>query len=311
MTFLLRDTDDKQYLVDSAVSYELVSEIGAACSGLRLYFDSDDEIGEIYSVQVKNDRGTLIFNGLCDLQRESRKADTAEYFIYARSTAAVLADNEAAPFEYKNPTARQLFAVNAKGFGFTCDLPDIYTENSYIVSKGTSCFGAVNNFVFMMTGRSVYVDESNTLKIYSESKTVKRLEDYDVISQSFTINRCDVISRVDYKMNASEEYKYHYASSLAQRNKIIRSRKMNLSGLPPLQRENAAKNKLAASIDNYYCFKVQLAGDCDFQLFDRVKTDKGEFLVYEMIHSKGEQGEETALVLKKKIDGELMNYVAE
>ncbi len=311
MIFILKDIDDKQYIIDMAVSYELISEVGAACSGLRLYFDSDEQIGEINAVLVKNDSGTLVFNGFCDLQRESIKEYTSEYFIYARSTAALLVDNEASPFEYKNPTAKQLFAVNAEGFGFKCALPDIYTENSYVVSKGTSCFGAVNDFVFMMTGVPVYIDESNILKAYRISESVKHLSDYDVISQSFIINRCDVISRVDYKINASENYKYHYSSALAEKNNIIRSRKINLSGLPLLQRENAAKKLISASVDNYYSMKVQLAGDCDFKLYDRVETEKGEFIVCEIINSKSEKGGETALVLKKKTDGELINYVAE
>lgn len=311
MIFILKDIDDKQYIIDTVVSYELISELGAACSGLRLYFDSDEQIGEINAVLAKNDSDTLVFNGFCDLQRESLKENTREYFIYARSTAALLVDNEASPFEYKNPTAKQLFAVNAKGFGFKCALPDIYTENSYVVSKGTSCFGAVNDFVFMMTGVPVYIDESNTLKAYKISEDVKNLADYDVISQNFIINRCDVISRVDYKINAFEKYKYHYSSALAEKNNIVRSRKINLSGLPLLQRENAAKKLIAASVDNYYSMKVQLAGDCDFKLYDRVKTEKGEFIVSEIINSKGEKGGETALVLKKKTDGELINYVAE
>jgi len=311
MIFILKDINDKQYIIDTAVSYELISEAGAACSGLRLYFDSDEHIGEINAVLAKNDSGTLVFNGFCDLQRESIKENTSAYFIYARSTAALLVDNEASPFEYKNPTAKQLFAVNAEGFGFRCALPDIYTENSYVVSKGTSCFGAVNDFVFMMTGVPVYIDESNTLKAYSISESVKRLSDYDVISQSFIINRCDVISRVDYKINASENYKYHYAAALAEKNNIIRSRKINLSGLPLLQRENAAKKLISASVDNYYSMKVQLAGDCDFRLYDRVETEKGEFIVCEIINSKSEKGGETALVLKKKTDGGLINYVAE
>lgn len=311
MIFVLTDINDNLFSVENAVSYELVREADAACAGLRLYFDTDCALGEINSVLVKRDDGTLIFNGFCDVQRESRSENGFEYFIYARSSAALLVDNEAVPAEYKNPTARQLFINNAREFGFSCGLPDIGIENNYIVSKGTSCFGAVNDFVYMAAGTPVYADENNVLRIYRESDEVKSLADYNIISQSFTVNRSSVISRVDYKINAEDDYKYHYASMLAENNKIYRTRKINLSGLPLWQREEAAEKRISQSLDEYYTFRAVLAGSCDFKLYDRVKTDRGEFSVREIIDTKNDKGERTTLVMQRKIEGRTVNYVAE
>ena len=51
-------------------------------------------------------------------------------------------------------------------------------------------------------------------------------------------------------------------------------------------------------------------------LYDRVAFDfdvadiKDEFYVCEIVRSKGKGGEKTTVVLKKKTDGELVNYVA-
>lgn len=311
MIFVLTDIQENLFTVEDAVSYELVSEADAACAGLRLYFDTDCALGEINSVLVKTEDDTLVFNGFCDVQRESRAESGFSYFIYARSSAALLVDNEAAPAEYKNPTARQLFINNAREFGFSCGLPDIGIENNYIVSKGTSCYGAVNDFVYMAAGAPVYVDENNVLRIYRESDDVKSLADYDIISQSFTVNRSCVISRVDYKINAGDDYKYHYGSTLAEKNKIYRTRKINLSGLPLWQREEAAEKRIAQSLDEYYTFRAVLSGSCDFKLYDRVKTDKGEFSVREIMRAKNEKGERTTLVMHQKTEGRTVNYVAE
>jgi len=309
MIFVLKDVNAREYTVDSPASYELVSEVGAACSGLRLYFDTDDEIGEICRVHAL-ENGKTVFCGFCDLQREEKSASGFVYFIYARSSACILADNEAQPFEYKKPSARQLFVCNAQAFGFSCDLPDIYIEQDYTVSKGTSCFGAVNHFVCAAAGAPVYVDEKNVMRIFTESRDVKRLADFAVISQSFVIDRGDVISRIDYKISSAQDYKYHCKSTLAEENGIVRSEIINLSGLPAWQRETAVKNRLREACRNYYSLRVQLAGACDFKLFDRVETDKGEFLVYEIIRTKNKNGEKTTLVLKRKPKGELINYVA-
>lgn len=309
MTFVLTDTLGRDYMVENAVSYELIDEVGASCKGLRLYFDTDCELGEIVCVKAEND-GNLVFNGFCDLQKESRVQSGFEYFIYARSLASILVDNEAEPFEYKNPTAKQLFISNIRQFGFKCALPDIFTENSYIVSKGASCFGAVNDFIFMMTGFPVYVDENGSMRVYGEGKKVRYLDGYHLLSQEYIISRSSVISRVDYKINASEGYKYHCTGSFAEQNKIQRSGKINLSGLPVWQREKAAERKITASLDEYYSLKIRLSGVCGFHLFDRVKTDKGEFFVSEIIYAKNEKGETTTLVMKRKPEGKMMNYVA-
>jgi len=58
-----------------------------------------------------------------------------------------------------------------------------------------------------------------------------------------------------------------------------------------------------------------ICGSCDFALNDRVYADVGkdfgseEFFVYEIIKSKNRNGEKTTVILKKKISGELINYV--
>lgn len=309
MTFVLTDTKEKEFTVQNALSFELIDDANASCKGLRLYFENDCEIGEIVFVKVKNG-GAVIFSGICDLQKESRLQSGFEYFIFARSLESILIDNEAEPFEYKNPTAKQLFISNARQFGFECALPDIFIEADYIVSKGTSCFGAINDFVKMASGSSVYIDENGVMQIYSESKECKFLSDYNVILQELIISRSSVISRVDYKINASDGYKYHYSEDVSGKRKIQRTRKINLSGMPLWQREKAVEKKIADSLLNYRSLKVKLFGICDFNLYDRLVTDKGEFIISEIVYTKNENGEFTTVVMKQKYDGKIVNYVA-
>lgn len=314
MRFELQDINGKGFDISNVISFELTSEAGAACDGLRLSFIPDLDLDEIVSVKAYSD-GELVFNGFCDDQKLVCDKSGRKCFIYARSTASLLVDNEAIPFQYVCPTARQLWLSNAKELGFECGLPEVYTENTYIVSKGTSCYGAINDFVYAACGAPIYVTPENVLRVFALSEKVKGLEGYNVVSLSKIISRSEPISTVDYKINTSDAYSYHFKSAFADARGIRRRRLYNLSSIPQWQREKAAQKKIEKSLSDYYSVQAVIAGECDLRLYDRVKLSFSgdipeEFFVYEKTVSKSGNGEKTAVVLKKNIDGELINYVA-
>lgn len=315
MRFELQDINGNRFDVSNVISFELTSEAGAACDGLRLSFIPEGSIAEICAVRAYSN-GEPVFNGFCDSQKFTTDKSGRRCFIYARSSAALLVDNEALPRQYAGPTARQLWLSNAREFGFACGLPEVYTENTYMVSKGTSCYGAINDFVFALYGTPVYATPDNVLKAYALSESVKRLDGYNVISLSHIIDRSEPISLIDYKINSSDSYSYHFKSDFADKMGIRRRRLYNLSSLPLWQREITIEKKLAQALTDYYSVQAVIAGECDLRLFDRVELCFNEggtyeaFFVSEKTVSKNESGEKTTLVLKKNIDGELINYVA-
>lgn len=313
MRFEFQDIQGKRFEISNVISFELTSEAGAACDGLRLSFIPTTDIDEIVSVMAYSD-GTLVFNGFCDDQKLVEDKSGHKCFIYARSSASLLVDNEAIPFQYTCPSARQLWLTNAKELGFACGLPEVYTENAYTVSKGTSCYGAINDFVFAVYGAPIYVTPENVLKVFELSEKVKRLESYNVVSLSRIISRSEPISAVDYKINTADSYSYHFKSDFADARGIRRRRLYNLSSIPQWQREKAAQKKIGQSLADYYSVQAVIVGACDLRLYDRVEFSFSgapeEFFVYEKTVSKNASGEKTAVVLKKNIDGELINYVA-
>ncbi len=315
MRFELYGTDGAAVFPEMITSYELVSETDSACDGLRLNFCSEELPPEICILKAFSDR-EIVFNGFCDMQKITAGGGFYTCFIYARSSAALLVDNEALPSQYNCPTARQLWFTNARELGFGCDLPEIYSENSYLVSKGTSCYGAINDFVRAVYGAPVYATPENVLDVYRESSSVKRLKNYPLLSLSCVINRSELISDIDYKINSSDNYRYHFKSEFVRARGIRRKRLYNLSALPLWQREITAAEKITNSLSEYCSVIAELSGDCDFRLCDKVSVDfdgqdySGTYFVSEMVKSMGKNGEKTTLVLKKKIDGELVNYVA-
>ncbi len=315
MIFELFDINGNVVPVGKILFYELVSEAAAVCDGLRLSFTAEKNICEICIVKAYS-REKLVFNGFCDKQKTVLNQNGGRCFIYARSSAALLVDNEAVPCQYSNPSARQLWFTNARELGFECCLPELYSEHSYLVPKGTSCYGAINNFVSAVCKAPVYATPENELKIHTESSSVKHLCDYRVLSLSYVINRSALISDIDYKINSADNYAYHFKSTLAEKNGIKRRRLYNLSSIPLWQREITAEQKINSALEAYYSVSAELAGDCDFHIYDRVLANADMFscteifYVSEIVKSKSKNGEKTAVVLKKKTDGELINYVA-
>ncbi len=315
MRFELYAIDGSVFEPELITSYELVSEVDSACDGLRLNFTSHELLGEICIVKAYSAE-KLFFNGFCDMQRITSGNGFYSYFIYARSSAALLVDNEAVPCLYNCPSARQLWYSNARDMGFECELPEICSEYNYLVSKGTSCYGAINDFVFAVYGAPVYASPENVLCVYKESKDIKKLEDYSLLSLSCVINRSEPISDIDYKINSSDDYVYHFKSDFLHSKGFLRKRLFNLSAVPIWQREITAAAKIKESLSEYYSVIAEISGECDVKLCDRISVDfaareyGGEFLVNEIVKSMGKSGEKTTLVLKKRIDGELVNYVA-
>ena len=316
LTFKLYDGKGGLIIPEKLLSYELVSEVSAACDGLRLRFLLDYSCPEIVRAEAYNG-DKKIFNGFVDRQVASVSGEEKSVFIYARSSAAVLVDNEALPSQYHRPSARQLWFHNAREFGFGYALPNLACENDYYVSKGTSCFGAINNFFSMLYGAEIYVDSENVLRCYEKSGALRTLDGCSISKAEYIINRSNPISQIDYKINSSDKYCYHLKSRRAESGGISRRRLINLSALPPWQREAVARQSLEKSLQEMYVLQLEIEGTADFALYDRVLVnikglcENAELLVYETVISKGTGGEKTAVKLRSEQDGGLINYVAQ
>ena len=316
ISFKLFDVKNDVTIPESVVSYELTSEVSAACDGLRLCFILGGACPEIVRVQAYNG-DKMVFNGFADKQCVSLSENGKTVFIYARSSAALLVDNEALPCQYHRPSAAQLWYNNAREFEFGCALPSLTCENDYYVLKGTSCFGAINNFFSMLYPTGIYVDVDNVIRAYEISSEVKTLDGCRVTKAGYVINRSNPLSQIDYKITASEKYCYHLKSKSAENNGISRRRLINLSALPLWQREAAARQTLEKSLEEMYALELEIEGYADFALYDSVRVnlkglcENSVLLVYELVRSKGRNGEKTVVKLRSQQDGGFINYVAQ
>lgn len=304
-----------EYELENILEFNFTQSAGVACDSLSVCFIDDTFQGEITCVKAY-DGGRLIFNGYCDNQK-IRENDTGfEVYCYARSSASLLVDNEAEPFTYNSPTARQLWFTFAKDFGFSCGLPDIKSSEKYEITKGTSCYGAISRFVSLAAGGQIYVTPENRIALLEKSADVKNLNTYNILSAQAVINRSEPLSEICFKKDAaSVGYKLHTKAQVHSDLMLNERRQyVNLSSLPQWQREYAVLENLKGSYEDYRILEITVSGYAADNLYQRFDYSSvlgiyDDYVLTEKKYICDETGEYTKLILKKEIDLKEITYV--
>lgn len=314
MKVIIKNISDKEFTLEKITELSFSQSYGAPCDAVMLSFKDNFDLDEVYSVRLY-DRDRLIFNGYCDNQKRLADEKSITGRIYARSSACLLVDNKSQPFTYLCPTARQLFLACAadKGFGF--DLPDLSRNDKYEVSMNTSCFGAINNFVSLLTGSRIFVDADDVIRLHQLSENVKGLDSLKLISTTEIINRSQLLSQINFKDSLSKEYTLHTSSRLAEKLKINRQEYINLTSLPSWQRDYTIEKRLNSSFNDYRIIEASVCGYCDEELGQRFTvTDSGgeisEYVLRDKHYTYCSSGGKTKLTLKKICDTGGFTYVA-
>lgn len=272
-----------------------------------------DEIGEITQVMAF-DGEKLIFNGLCDCCKKSVGATGEEMFIYARSRACLLTDNEALPFTYNRPTARQLFITYAKRYGFTYAMEDIKSSKMYEVPSGASCYGAINRLVSMVSGSCVRINADDELILPKPSESVKNTDELQIISAKEITNRSEPISQIGFKRELSDDYDCLTVSKAALDAEISRTKYVNLAACPQWQRSRKTSQLIKKSFEEYKLIELTVSGECKWELYQRANINLpfGSFndcILTEKEYSYSPDGEKTVLKFKENIDAREISYV--
>lgn len=315
MRIVVNTIDKSKYEIENITELSFTQTAGVACDCLCVSFKSSAPVGEIITVKAY-EGDVLLFSGYCDNQRISQNSSGFEVYFYARSTASVLVDNEAEPFTYVKPTAKQLWFTYARPFGFTCQLPVISTDEKYEVTKGTSCYGAINQFVSLKTSQPVYVTPDNCIRLLEKSKDVKSLNYYNILSAVYVINRSEPLSRICFKRNSGDAgYRINTKANVYEDLELNeRKQYVNLSALPQWQREYAVLQKLKRSYDDYKILELTVSGWVKENLYQcfsyRSKAyEFDDFVLTEKRYICDEKGSVTKLTLKKEIDVKEITYV--
>lgn len=312
MRIIISTVEEKEILLHGITELTFGDAADAACAYISVCFTSDKSIGEIVSVKAY-DGSTLVFNGFCDCQRKSIGRSGIEYYVYARSSASLLLDNEAKPFTYMNVTTSTLFELYARELGFTNKLPKISCEALYEVQKGSSCFGAINQFTTLISGKRIYVTPNNEITVLEEKETIS-FNSLDLISAVETINRSEPLSSVIYKRDSLEnDYTVNAHAGLSDSLMLKRVKYINLGTIPPLQRDYTVLNQLKQSYEKYKVLELTVNGYAKSALFTKLQYPQGntvdEYILYEKKYMSDKNAEKTKLFFRKNIDIKEITYV--
>ena len=314
LTFVLYDLNEREIKLGHLKSYELCRDADAPCDSLRITFINDSTLPEAYRIMAFCN-GKCVFNGYVDTQRESLHQNHIVCFLYCRSSACLLTDSEAKPFTYTSPSARALFEINA-GDEFKYNLGSIYSDISYQVGKGTSLYGAINGFVYSVTGEKIRVTPENELVLLNTKKAVK-LDEKRLISAKRIINRGNALSQIDYKISNSTDYIYHRVSDFMKNKKITARKIRNISTVPDWQRETTLKTVFSSANADYCGWELIVQGYAEIDLCDEIKADVEGFEIFgkavanSVAHILDSSGERTVIRANYVLDLEEMSYVDE
>lgn len=172
MTFELEFLDGKRAVPRQLLSYRWSGDVTAGCDGLRLHFLWDGDLPEVYRVRGFAPDGACCFFGYADQQKLTVTPGQRRGFVYARSSACLLLDNEALPISLNAPNVDQMVHHYAAPFGFTAALPAGTAPGQYTVEKGTSCFGALQGFMQVLGAKGIFADPENRLCVYGSEAPV-------------------------------------------------------------------------------------------------------------------------------------------
>lgn len=314
LTFKLYDLDDNEIKPRAVLSYELSRDADAACDGLRLNLLLDEAGAELYTVKAFYGK-VCAFNGYVDTQRESINTDGSTCFLYCRSSACLLVDSEAKPFTYNSPSVNALFEIGI-GDGFRLCMDNVFSDIQYQVSKGTSKFGLLNDFVFNVTGNRIRVNPKNEIVMLKSERVIKIDRD-GILSVKREINRGNAVMGVDYKLNSSDDYLYHRVSRFMQKKRISATRMLNMSNVPDWQRETRLSSFVSNANAGYCCWELKLSGYADIDLADIIRTDLdgfddyGDVVAVGIRHTCNASGEYTVIKAYSALDLEELSYVDE
>ncbi len=314
ITVQLTAIDGKMITVNNPLSLTLASETAAACDSLSLRFTAEAPLPELITATVLH-AGVKIFFGYLDMQRETANGNSITADVYARSSACVLVDNEAEPFTYLSPSAEALYVLHARPFGFENRLPALYCEADYAVEKGTSCYGAVNRFVYGISGKSIRISPEGALYL-PDGKGSLPLDKKDILREIRTVSRGGVCHRIDYKTEGDRQYRHHIKSRRLERLGIQSSKKLNLASLPAWQRAFTLKRQLYDAAREYRKAELLVSGAIFSELYTPVTYLSPVFGSIDGYYVDGVRitldgnGWRTQFTLLKQQEWEEINYVA-
>lgn len=313
VAFEMKCLDGTVFRPERILAYEINSDVDTPCDSLRLYFECDILNKEIVEITAKQN-DMVVFCGYVDVQKDVVDKNGTSFYVFARSKASILTDNEALPRVYYLPTTASLCAINLNGFELENKLPLLSGSTEYEVSKGVSCFRAIDDFVYSICGKHICVSRDGAVQLL-DSDGVVNLDSRKMLKTTRTINRGSSLTKICYKLNSEDEYNRFRESVFFKNRGIDRGCYKNLSSVPDWQREITLSNIMQKANSNYYTYRFELKGFVNTSLLDKINVSLARLgnvknaRVVSLCHIFDKNGERTIICASEQFDYEEVSYV--
>lgn len=308
LKFVFTDVNHNEHIFPCALSAVIHIEEGIPADDLYAVFPYRS-VDELSAVAVYDDDAP-VFIGIVDEQEHIVSSDGAYLRISARSLAAHLLDNEAAPQSYDHPSASLIYERYVAPFGITLSEDEDATYfGELTVTKGMSLWGVLKNFCNACFSSVPRVSSNGVLymKDITGTKSVKFSDTADGIrytSVSESRKRCEEISRVNVKTTNADGYTYPIDNADAVERGIVRERYLNavLTQTPIKCADTMIENGRAASYSlSLNCPSRQLSiYGCGASVHNPILGDIDGLYVSGIRYRLTSKGESTDIILKRR-----------
>lgn len=310
LSFIFTDTDGNRHILSHPLSLTVRMDESVPADDLCAVF-AYRRLPELTTLRMNDDRGT-VFVGVVDEQEHILSDKGRLLRICARSLAAHLLDNEAAPRCYDHPSASLIYERHVRPYGILREEEDdatFFGEQS--VGKGMSQWTVLKNFCTACYSTTPRVTANGYLRMkgadnlsevcfsdsgdglaYTELREVKK--------------RCEEISRVNMKVHEDEGYRYSVDNTDALQRGVCRERYLNaaLISTPMTCADAMIQNGAAAS----YGIRLKCSGcaldkmGCRATVRNRLLGEIKDLYVSSVSYRLGADGDTTTLQLKRRKD---------
>lgn len=286
---------------------ELRKSLSSPAISMRGRFALPDFPPECLGVVVK--RGEeVFFEGKVDWQRSMASAKGITLELEARDKGAALLDNEALPQAYRNLTIHQLFNLLVRPWGFTLLLhSNPTTVPEFTVRKGQSLWGAFSTLSRLACGATPFVEGdvvSVGNPVWGET-WVLGSPDYPFLSLEQVIDHYAVLSKV-FIRNSDGDYPTEVINPDAISRDIARTRYYIPAGEYSCLPQWDANQRIRRSMKEMEGVALTMPGIFQIGLGETVWINHQlaslpNLAVEEIIHTVGQEGARTRLILKSAL----------
>lgn len=233
LKFVLTDTDGESRIFSAPLSLTIRMDEDVPADDLFAEF-AYAPVGELTAVRVY-DGDRVIFVGVVDEQVHQLSQRGRLLSISARSLAAHLLDNEAAPQCYDHPSASLIYDQHIRPYGIAWEHEDDATcFGEQQITKGMSRWAVLKNFCNACYSAVPRISADGVLRMkglgVTGSVTFSDSGDGVVYTRlSESRRRCEEISCIKVKVAEDEGYRYIVENPDAISRGICRERYLNAS----------------------------------------------------------------------------------